>query len=70
MSTVTSIRAVQYEIFPISYVMGIHVTIRAGQYDDKDDNYLYCSSYVIMLITVNHHGDIIGNVSNYIFASL
>ena len=28
------------------------------------------SWYVIMMITVNYHGDIIGNVSNHIFATL
>ena len=39
---------------------------RAGRYDD---NYRLLR-YVIMMITVNYHGDIIGNVSNYIFASL
>ena len=39
---------------------------RAGRYDD---NYRL-SRYVIMKITVNHHGDIIGNFINYISASL
>ena len=32
-----------------------------------DDNYCLLQN-VIMMITVNYHGDIIRNVSNYIFA--
>ena len=39
---------------------------RAGPYDD---NY-HLSWYVIMMITVYYHSDIIRNVINYIFANL
>ena len=46
--------------------MYLPVTIRAGRYDDD----YRLSRYVIMTITVNYHGDIIGNVSNYIFANM
>ena len=52
-------RSLELLIFP-------RLVYRAGRYDD---NY-HLSQYVIMTITVNYHGDIIGNVSNYIFASL
>ena len=43
-----------------------YLVSRSGRYDD---NYRL-SQYVVMTITVNYHGDIIGNVSNYIFATL